>query len=606
MCGIAGIITQKPSITRCAQLELMNKVQHHRGPDGEGIWTGEKKQVHFAHVRLAIIDLSNDAAQPMVSKDKRYSLIFNGEIYNYKELRKECQSRGSYFFSNSDTEVIIECFRHWGEAAFAKFVGMWALAIYDEINQCVYLSRDPFAIKPLYYGYHQGDFYFSSEPKALRAVRDEFNEIDEVSVRLFIEQGSLERKDWTFYKNIKRFPHGHFAKVQLKNTSKALEFSKYWQPSATVQRLSYSSAVEKLKFLLEDSIRLHLRSDVPVGSCLSGGIDSSSIVCIGSQHLKPSRFNTFTTHYPNHGDINESQWAEMVNQHVNAIPHYIEPTFDSFCNDFERLITIQDEPFGSTSIFAQYTVFKKIAETNVKVVLDGQGADEAFAGYVGFIEIYLDSLLKQGNHFNYLKEAFMLRKNYALNLPTKSILTNFAKNITQRKATKNPTAEILTSQQADEYLTRLEALAVNYDNFDGYLQNMLCESNIPQLLRYEDRNSMAFSIESRVPFLEPRLIEFALSLPGNFKIRNGLTKSVLRDAIKSFVPRKIANRVDKLGFPTPEIEWMNKAFNCQVDTACSKEWREIVTKHWRSLVEGSHGGCSLSQAIRKKHDVDLC
>lgn len=607
MCGIAGIIAFNSLPNASQMVSKMNDVLAHRGPNGSGRWSSYDEKIHFGHRRLAIIDLTELAAQPMLSADGRFVITYNGEIYNFKELRLECEKLGSHFTSHSDTEVIIECFRHWRCEAFKKFKGMWALAIHDKQSNSIIFSRDPFGIKPLYYAVYQGNLFFASEPKALRSLYDSFNEVDEVSEILFIEHGYLDRGDWTFFKNIKRFPHAHYAEVLLDTTAMSkLLFQRYWSPPSDRTTLTMEDAAAELARLLKTSVQLHLRSDVPVGSCLSGGLDSSSIVCIASDLIPADKsLNTFTVHYPNHHDIDESIWAKKIIDYTGANSHFIEPSYQDFVNNFDPLLQVQDEPFGSTSIFAQYCIFKMIAKTKVKVILDGQGSDEMLAGYHGFVPQFLQFLLTQGQLIAYFQEGRALKKYYKTNMSLKTVL----KSLYQRNKAKNSKSTLLYNNSwggdcVDTLEDRMRnILQYETSNFDDTLSGLLCETNIPQLLRYEDRNSMAFSIESRVPFLEPELVTFILSLPARLKINNGKTKAVLREAIKGIVPDEVRHRMDKLGFPTPEKEWIKKYCGVDVTTGGGRCWRELVTEKWRDSVSSSIGQKQKSEIKLEKMEV---
>jgi asparagine synthase (glutamine-hydrolysing) len=582
MCGISAIINStnsKPVSSK--QIIQMNERLNHRGPDGSGIWQSESNHVYLGHKRLSIIDISENAQQPMLSIDHRYIIIFNGEIYNYRELREECIKLGSQFFSSSDTEVILESYRHWGEKCLSYFRGMWAFILFDIYKNKILISRDPFGIKPLYYGFFKGHFYFASEPKALTCLSDHFLEEDLVTTRLFLEYGYLDREDWTFYKHIKRFPHAHYSIINLNGTQTELNFHRYWQPNSQINySLSFDKAAKKLKELFYDSVQLHLRSDVPVGACLSGGIDSSAIVCFGKEIMGSSPISTFTTHYPSYPKINESSWAQKIIDHTHSKAYFIEPTQQLFLQSLDNLITSQDEPFGSMSIFAQYCVFKKISETNIKVVLDGQGSDEMLAGYLGFIPIYFDELMKKGKFISLIKELLAF-KDMNIQYDAAAKMKQIFKN--RFKSGKNiKTPGIQNKQDQGDLEFRLSLLNQHFCNFEERLEDLLCVSNIPQLLRYEDRNSMCFSIESRVPFLNTELVDFILSLPANYKIRNGFSKAILREALKGIVPDAILKRRDKLGFPAPEVEWMRNCYGINSEGAGSIQWREFIHTRWQT------------------------
>lgn len=583
MCGVSAIIDlNRSGKLESSQIEAMNQMLSHRGPDGEGLWISNCNNIHFAHKRLSIIELSDKSLQPMVSNDGRYVLVFNGEIYNYLELQKECIKLGSKFNTHSDSEVIIESFRHWGVSCFSRFRGMWAVLLYDLRQKQVVISRDPFGIKPLYYSYHNGLFYFVSEIKALTGISDYFKEEDLITSRLFLEHGYLERDDWTFYKNIKRFPHSHYCILDLDKRDSKLIFTKYWHPKVGINNnLSFKNAANKLKELFTDSMKLHLRSDVPVGACLSGGLDSSSIVSVGSGLLDNQSFTTFTSQYLSYSELDESLWAKKVINHTNANAYFTEPSRELFETSLDDLLWAQDEPFGSMSIFAQYCVFKKISETNIKVVLDGQGADEMLAGYVGYIPLYFDDLFKKRRYFTLIKELFAFRDMHIPYGVKSKILLALKKQFRNKnKLHKNSAGELVSCE--DEYQFRVNKLLRDFKDFDERLEDLLLNSNIPQLLRYEDRNSMRFSIESRVPFLNIELVEFILSLPSNFRIRNGFTKAVFREAMKDILPIDVRKRKSKLGFPAPEVQWLKESFNIDTSGPGAVEWRQFIYNKWRA------------------------
>lgn len=587
MCGVAAIINTTGAINHSHQrfIGLMNQQLSHRGPDGNGIWVSEKNNIYFAHNRLSIIDLSDAASQPMHSFDNNYVLIFNGEIYNYIELREECIHLGSKFQTDSDSEVIIESYRHWGEACFSRLKGMWAFLIYDVAKNQVVVSRDPFGIKPLYYSFYHGSFYFVSELKALTGLSEFFNQEDFVSSQLFLEYAYLERGDWTFYQNIKRFPHAHYTKINLDKNQSTLNFTKYWQPSPVINyNVSFDQAAKKIKELFCDSIQLHLRSDVPVGACLSGGLDSSAIVSLGTNLLNNKVFTTFTSQYLSHSEIDETRWAQIIINHTKAKSYFIQPTMELFKDSIDDLLWAQDEPFGSMSIFSQYCVFKRIGETSIKVILDGQGADEMLAGYQGFIPLYFSELIQKRCYVTLVKELMAFKDISLFNNAKSGILNIIKKRFSKRdklhRAINNESPHIEA-----ELHQRLNQLSLTFDSFEDRLGDLMLNSNLPQLLRYEDRNSMRFSIESRVPFLNTELVEFILSLPANFKIRNGYTKAVFREALKGVIPESVRQRRDKLGFPAPEIQWLKNCYGIDVAAPGSVEWRNFIYNRWCKRVQ---------------------
>lgn len=555
---------------------------HHRGPDGTGHWQSFDQRATFGHNRLAIIDLSARADQPFSSTDGRHTLVFNGEIYNYRELRKKCEQLGSKFRTTSDTEVLLEMFRHFGNDCWAQFRGMWAAAIYDSETKALTLSRDHVGIKPLHYGTKNGTLFFASEIKALRFADSFFGEIDETTVESFVEHGYLDRGPWTFFKNVRRFPAAHFAVIR--NPNDKILFQRYWNPiePRPEKPIQPAESARLIRAIFEESVALHLESDVQVGACLSGGVDSSAIVCsaarLGNAKV-PLR--TFTTEFPGYELIDETKWARKINDRVGAQATFVQPTYKDFVETFDRVLFHQDEPFGSTSIFSQYSVFSAIKKAGVKVVLDGQGADEIFAGYVGLMPSYLQQSFGQLGFFGGLKHNASLLWRYRTS-PTEIFRLRKART-TEALPKLEPFP--LFDGADDSLAKRLRYLNRPYVSFEQMLTDLVTETNLPQLLRYEDRDSMAHSIESRVPFLDPKLISAGLNLHASLKYFKGYTKGILREAFTDLIPEDVRTRVSKLGFPAPEEQWLTKLLDQPVVGNGSKPWRVYVVGRWRKMLK---------------------
>lgn len=578
MCSIAGIISPN-SISAEADRStvlLMNRILRHRGPDGTGIWQNDTGTVTFGHNRLAIIDLSSDASQPFTTADKRLTLIYNGEIYNYRELRQLCETQGTVFRTSSDTEVVIECFRIYGTKCFSMFRGMWALAIYDSSTESVTVSRDHFGIKPLYFGWESGKFVFASEIKALRLSFSSFAIEDKATVELFERWGYLDRGDWTFFENIKRLPPSHYATIDIQNSQ--INQHRYWAPPIEFNTEDSQGKVPQyLLKLLKESVEMHLLSDVEVGACLSGGVDSSAIVSLASATTaRPLR--TFTTRFPEHPEIDESSWATAIADATNSNATFIEPSYGDFERSFDKVLYFQDEPFGSTSIFSQYLIFEAIKKNGIKVVLDGQGADEVFAGYVGLIPVYVELAARNRRGLELLYNLTPLCWRYRQG--TKLLRSAFN---AWGKRSSNSISEL--THLSKTIASRLEWLQRNHGTFEELLIDMVVDSNLPQLLRYEDRDSMAHSIEARVPFLNLELVNFGLKVPARLKFQHGYTKSILRAALKGVIPEQNRTRTDKLGFPAPEIAWLMKLTNLPSEALTPAAWRKIVLERWRKMLE---------------------
>ncbi len=576
MCGIVGIISNKDISFLEVKVKKMNALQKHRGLDGEGYWCSDKKNVHLAHRRLSIIDLSSAGHQPMVSKDNFYTIVFNGEIYNYKELKEECIKKGSKFYSNTDTEVIIEYIKHFDVKGIKDLRGMWAFVLYDVKKNKVIFSRDPFGIKPLHYAIYEDCIYFASEIKSLRLIDDYFNKIDEVTKQIFLDFGYLDIGQWTFFKNIKRFPAASYAEVDLNRTIK-IEFVRYWHPPQQLIDIDEKKAEEELHVLLKQSIKRHMVSDVPVAFCLSGGLDSSIIIGIAAAIAENNdKLTSFTTHYTNFPEIDEVKWAKLAVDHLNVKPHWIEVEYKDFIEEVDLVLYHHDEPFGSTSIYAQNTIFKAINKAGLKVSIDGQGADELFAGYNSYHYFFLKYLLKERKFLKFIYEIialFIKFPNFAGDNFT------YIKRLFNRRFNRD-----LYKNSA--YLTRLNQIRhiMNANNFNELLLTTLVSSSIPQLLRNGDRNSMKNHIESRIPFLDIDLVNFVISLPDKFKIRKAIKKYLLRLVAYRYLPKRLVDRKDKLGFPAPEKAWMKQAFNMNISGVFTKKWREFIVKRWEHMI----------------------
>jgi len=562
MCGLFCYLGKK-HIDLVAATDIIK----HRGPDSNGFLqyridedelifstpdieeTYKGSHLLFGFRRLAIIDLNERADQPFSSADQKYHVIFNGEIYNYKELKYELQSLGFNFQTSSDTEVLLQAYAAWGTACFEKFNGMWAIAILDIPNQKLICSRDRFGIKPMYYFIDNisKSFYFSSEIKQLFTVGVEKN-INENVILDFLNKSILDHTQETFFKNIYSLKAGSYNEISLAENGE-IKTTFYWklQNNIEYQKLTYGQAVTEFKNLFFDSIRLRFRSDVPVGSCLSGGLDSSSIISTASK-MFDFKINTFTATV-SYSKYDEKLYAKMVSEkYKNISPTFCHLDHQFFLEEIDKLIHQHDEPFPSMGIVAQWLIMKKAKEQNVIVLLDGQGGDESLAGYRKFYAFYLKELLNDFHFCTFIKESFYLIKNKEFNFFNllglkRYLLKNDNKDYFSKEG-KKLTSTLVFGLKSASTVQERSKLDIEKLSF-------------PCLLKYEDRNSMAFSIETRIPFMDYRIVEFLYSLPTKYKIRNGYTKAILRDAMIDIIPDKIRKRISKLGFATPQNEWMN-------------------------------------------------
>lgn len=581
MCGIAGIWKYNRSGIDLEILNQMSQKIYKRGPDDFGFagWDGDfdictshdanilsNSWIALAHRRLSILDLSAAGWQPMISPDRHHAIAFNGEIYNYKELRLELESVGIKFYSNSDTEVLLQAYLYWGKDDLKSFlnrlVGMFAFAILDTHKQTLTLVRDFFGIKPLYYNRTSAQFAFASEIKALLPVIPKPLKANLQRVYDYLNSGLTDHGAETMFAGIEQLPAAHYLELSLENPNTA-EPIRYWDIDLNRRSpLSYSETVTQLRDLFLENVQLHLRSDVPVGAALSGGIDSSAIVS-AMRYLEPNlEIHTFS-YIADDPVFCEEKWVDIIQNSCGTIAHKVHATSAELVADLEELSLAQDEPFGSTSIYAQYRVFKLAQQHGIKVMLDGQGADELLAGYRSCLPMRFASLIRQRR---YLEGLQFIR--YTSKIPDANILQGLAGNLLPNKIKRgikrllpNQSTAIATTNYkwfADQGVTpSIFAQGSGNDLLREFLYQTLTTTSVPMLLRYEDRNSMNFSIESRVPFLTPALAEFMLTLPEEYIIApDGTSKSIFRAAMRGIVPDQILDRKDKIGFATPEQKWL--------------------------------------------------
>ncbi len=552
MCGINGFNWKDEELCK-----VMADTLKHRGPDDEGFYFNI--DVSLGHRRLSIIDLKT-GHQPIHNEDKSIWIIYNGEIYNHKGIREELEKRHK-FYTNSDTEVIIHAYEEYGFECVKKFNGMWAFCIYDKNKNIFFLSRDRFGIKPLYYFFDEEKFIFASEIKAiLKYVKPEEN--DEMIHNFLVNNVDLY-KDETFFKNIKSVMPSTNLIFDLKINE--IEKQRYWDINKINRKTTSVSKedeeyAKKFHDLFKDSVKLRLMSEVPVGTCLSGGLDSSSIVCIvnkiltdGNEEIKESigeKQKTFSAVYE-YKRIDEREYIEEVIKETNVEKNYVFPSGEELFKEVEKLIYYQEEPFMSTSIYAQWNVMRLVSK-KVKVLLDGQGSDELLAGYLNptlYNRTSFGDVLKQRKFFKFFKERFL---NFPMLYGDLKIIYSY---FIRKKVLKNK--EILNQAFLDKFKNKKE-IPKEIKDLADWSYELLMNGGIQTLLKYEDRNSMAFSIEARVPFLDYKVVEYIFSIPIDQRIKNGWTKYILRNAMKDILPEKVRKRRSKLGFPTPQEAWFRE------------------------------------------------
>lgn len=547
MCGITGIFQLNTNKVSEQDIKTMISSIKHRGPDGDGFFINDT--VALGHTRLSIIDLSSNGNQPFYSLDERFVLVFNGEIYNYLEIREELQSEFD-FKTNSDTEVLLFSFIKWGDKCMHRFNGMFAFAIYDKLKDELFCARDRFGVKPFYYYQDETRFVFSSEPIGIISIFKEKPVPDYQQIYDYLIFNRTDHDDDTFFKNIKKLNHG--STVSIKN--KQVKINRWYKLKERAGN-SFTSADEYYNSL-KDSIKLRLRSDVPVGLTLSGGLDSSTIAGILMTEFDKKDVNTFSAVYGNNQTGDESKFIDLFKGKLSNM-HFIYPTAENLLKDLEEFVEAQQEPFGTTSIYASYSIMKE-ANDRVKVMLNGQGADEHLAGYHYFFGNYFLILFKRFKWIKLLRENINYYRTYKSAFAIKSFIYISLPKRWQSKIKVSEKGILYKafSTKYDKSSTIPEKL-FGSDTLNKSLLNHF-EYKLEHLLKWDDRNSMRFGIESRNPFLDYRLIERSITMDEKFKIDNGMTKTILRKAIKGIVPDEIRNRKDKVGFETPEDEWFRR------------------------------------------------
>ena len=607
MCGISGILSYDRKYNR-EDILRMNKMLSHRGPDDEGTYFDDF--IGLGHRRLSIIDLSKAGHQPMSDESERYWIIFNGEVYNYLEIREELVEKGYEFHSNTDTEVILKSYIEWGVDCLKKFNGMWAFALWDKEKKELFCARDRFGVKPFYYYHEDGYFVFASEIKAILEAEGILREPNYERILQYLGNYPLLENKSTFFNDIFQLPASHYALIKKDE----IKIERYWD----IEKKSVEGVDAKERFLelFKDSISLRLRSDVPVGTCLSGGLDSSSIVCVLNKMIDPTKQKTFSSCFEDKR-FDEREYIEEVVKATSVTPFYTFPDINHIYPQIEKIVWHQDEPFDSTSIFAQWSVMELAKKNGVIVLLDGQGSDEALAGYIPYKWFLLLDSFNNKNPVYLLKNSLGLfkslkdYKNYTNRSYYKILKRLVASKFISKEKVKSSRSYYLKREFIDKYKDNLK---LNYTHkFNSKLENKLYHdvyySALPRLLQYEDRDSMAFSLESRVPFLDYRFVEFIFSLPVSNKIKNGWTKYILRKSMKDILPEKIRCRKDKMGFVTPQDMWLATIKDKVKDIFNSKEFLQrpyIDSNGVSELLEKYYGGdYSLSNTVWKLYCIEI-
>lgn len=604
MCGICAIFKSGKTFISTTHIQAMTDFTAHRGPDDEGYLLLKKEDEEISiqtacgystpssvkcetiinppklninsiersnwigalgHRRLSVIDLSPAGHQPMATADQRYWIVYNGEIYNHEEIREECKNKGYSFQSESDTEVILAAYIHWGKECVHKFQGMWAFIIVDTTEKTVFASRDRFGIKPLYYWHSPDNFLaFSSEIKAFTAIPGWSAELNTNRAVDFLVSGLTDHTRETLFSGVYQIRGGEAALFSLDNIPSALLVYRWYTPPRRKNKEKPSDIISKTRQLIEKSVLSHLVSDVPIGACLSGGLDSTTIIAIGKnpgQHTRTQKINeTYTIIHPGYPD-NEEEAVKKTCNLLGLINHTTILSPDKLTEELSEIIWYLDEPFKSTSIIAQWSLFRGIHEHTMKVVLDGQGPDEFLGGYPPHLPFVLFDLLYEGKILTFFYE--LVYGIFRLSLPEiiiktwiPALLPNLPEKIIYQLDLPGKNAiSFINKKTRDTYRTQKK----EKDSRDKIPRNIFWDlslnSSLPMLLRYEDRNSMAHSVESRLPFLNHELGEYLLNIPSEWRIHKGYSKYIVRKSLGDNIPDHVRVNRKKIGFSTPESEW---------------------------------------------------
>jgi asparagine synthase (glutamine-hydrolysing) len=554
MCGIAGYIDKSGAAATRSCIDHMTDLVAHRGPDGRGTYLSGS--LALGHRRLAILDLSDLGHQPMCRETQGLAITFNGEIYNYLELRTELEQKGHVFHTRTDTEVILAAYAQWGDACVDRFNGMWAFAIHDRAANRLFLSRDRFGIKPLYYCDTTTNFAFGSEIKQLLPTLAS-RRADLDAVQIFLITGGIDLSDETLFRGIRKLPAGVCATYDLNNHR--LSLRQYYQIPfrEDVSRLSPDAALDLYGTLLTDAVRLQLRSDVRVGTCLSGGLDSSSVATVASElygHESPFTAITAVSEAP---ETDESHYAAAVVAEHDLEWHRVRPSYADFVDSLPLIVQSQEEPFGGPTLIMQHFVMKAARDNGITVLLDGQGGDETLLGYPKYLAMHLAQCWRDHGPAGVWQALHQIPQHNAGIGRLAMAKYFFGGRLASARYWLEAHAQpgVIRSARTPPHLRALEQAAS--DPFQ--LQSLeISSTNLPVLLRYEDKSAMAYGVETRLPFLDHRLVEVALSIPLYYKLSGGWTKWLLRQLMEGRLPDAIAWRCNKLSYDAPDRIWLGR------------------------------------------------
>ena len=569
MCGIAGIISshfpkggEKNHLQLKQKLHSMTDALQHRGPDGENVWISTTGHAGLGHRRLSIIDLTRAAAQPM-NYLNRYSIVHNGEIYNYVELRKELIQKGYSFHTQSDTEVMLAAYDHWNDECVEHFDGMFAFAIWDEEEQELFVARDRFGEKPFFYYFDNEQLIFASEMKAIWAAGIQRTPNLKMLFNYIIigYVDNPERPEETFFENILKLPPA--SRLYYTPATRELIIERYWDIDTGIRnkKIKDVEAIEQFQHLFSTSVKRRLRSDVSIGTSLSGGLDSSSVISaineLKTLNYKPQTFIAIFLGF----EKDEHRFSRQVADQFNLQQHTIAVTADDLVTDWEKFLYHQEEPVGSSSAFAQYKVFELAKQHTTTVLLDGQGADEILAGYHKYYKWYWQELFQKRKLIQSGEIAAARKIGIGEKFGFKNIIASLLPDLASVILERQYLFHALNHEDLAKEFVKLQSKEAYYttpelSHLNGLLYFNTCVHGLEELLRYADRNSMAHGREVRLPFLSHELVEFIFTLPSHFKIREGWTKWLLRKLMDQQLPADIVWRKDKVGFEPPQKQWM--------------------------------------------------
>jgi len=571
MCGIAGIFA--PGGFDPQTLMAMTHLVAYRGPDGYGFayaGTGADARAEIIHNenrlpnvsrpvlglgtrRLSILDVSSLGNMPMQTPDGGYVITFNGEVYNYREIRAELQALGHRFQTGTDTEVILHAYQEWKEDCLARFNGMWSFGIWDRARQKLFCARDRFGVKPFYHAVVNDRFYFGSEIKQILSASGMARRANPRTVFNFLERGLTDYSAETLFEGVLQLPGGHCLTLDLADPF-SFVVRRYWDLNLEPEPESRDQqAIEKFRELFANAVTLRLRSDVPVGACLSGGLDSSSIVCEAKRVAPATQLHTFSACFEQNA-LDEREFISAVVTATEGAGHPTFPHAESFWQTVRLMLYHQDEPVGSTNVFAQWCVMAGARQQGVPVVLGGQGGDESLCGYQKYRYFYFWQLLRKGDP-RLFRESLLWARNGTQSYWNLSDASRYFPTALRRSFSL--VERVCTAEFRREAPPVEPSLGAG-GNIAERQKMDLVYASLPALLHYEDRNSMAHSVESRLPFLDYKLAEFAVNCAPSLKLRDGWSKWILREALEGTLPEKVRLRKTKLGFDTPEAEWMRQ------------------------------------------------